>query len=301
MSPLCIELMSRIGLGTVQFGLDYGISNNRGKVSHSAVSGILSTAWEAGIRTVDTASLYGESEAVLGVTMAPSQPFRVVTKTPVITGSQVTNEDIESFRAALIESLRLLGLPSVYGLLLHHGNNLLLSGGQSLIRLLKDLKSEGMVARIGVSVYSCDEIDAILQTFVPDIVQIPFNVADRRLAQSGHLRKLKDLGVEIHARSLFLQGVLLQDPETLPDFFAPVKPDLMQFGDAARTHGLTRIEACLASAFAQPELDSLLLGVTHISELQQIISAVHHIASQDVAFSPDMTMPVPYIDPSQWP
>ena len=95
------DSISRIGLGTAQFGLDYGISNLRGKVAESNVSDILDHAWKTGVKILDTAKLYGDSEAVLGRLMAPKHQFKIITKTPTINRETITKEDARNFRAAL--------------------------------------------------------------------------------------------------------------------------------------------------------------------------------------------------------
>jgi len=295
------EPNNQIILGTAQFGLDYGIVNSRGKIAESGAQEILDRAWDSGIRALDTARLYGDSEAVLGKALAPEKPFNIVTKTPVINKALVTVEDAADFRGALESSLNLLGLGSVYGLMVHHARNLLLPGGQHLIGMLEKAKAEMLVDKIGISAYSGEEIDAILKIFIPDIIQLPFNIADQRLAASGHLAKLKGLGVEIHARSIFLQGVLLQDPDDLPEYFAPVRYDLKEFGIAANAQGLSRLEACFAFALAQSELDRLVVGVTCLSDLDEFLEALDLVGSKTIERPPFAAMKPQFTDPSQWP
>lgn len=292
---------SQISLGTAQFGFDYGISNVRGKIAESQVQEILDCAWNAGVRALDTARLYGDSEAVLGRAFTSEHNFRVTTKTPVINKKSITEEDAAVFRGAIDDSLNLLGLESLHGLMVHHSANLTLPGGQHLIRILQGAKAEMLVERIGVSVYSGDEIDATLEQFTPDFIQLPFSAADQRLVKSGHLTKLKNLGVEIQARSLFLQGVLLQDPDDLPEFFAPIRGDLEQFGKTAKDHGLTKLEACFAAALARPELDTIIVGITSISELDEILEAIDLVGSMAIERPPQVEMDHQFINPSEWP
>ena len=188
----------RIGLGTAQFGIDYGISNTIGRVPKARIIEILDSALVAGIPVLDTASSYGNSEVLIGNIIASEQPFRIITKTPVLAGQTVVKEDVQIITDSFTRSLERLKRTSLSGLLVHHGKNLMLSGGHYLVEALKELKQTGLVEKIGVSVYSGAEIDQVLTMFTPDIVQLPYNVVDLKLKQSGHLTKLKNLGIEIH-------------------------------------------------------------------------------------------------------
>jgi aryl-alcohol dehydrogenase-like predicted oxidoreductase len=296
------HLNSRIGLGSVQFGLDYGISNKSGQVTANIAKPIIERAADAGIRVLDTAACYGESETVLGRIVGGAARFRIVTKTPSATGDVISVEHVKDFESAFKASRDRLRKERVYGLLVHHGSDLLKPGGERLIRFLECQKAEDRTAKIGVSVYSGQEIDQILSLFTPDIVQLPFNLADRRLVKSGHLAKLKNLGVEIHARSLFLQGLLLMEIDELPAQFQPIKKELSRFSDSARTGGLSALEACLYAGLSQPELDILVVGVTKISELEQIIEACTR--TDQLTDDPDLYYPdiqnSRFLDPSQW-
>ena len=108
---------------------------------------------------------------------------------------------------------KISGRGNVYGLLAHHADDLLVPGGRRVFEEMQRLLEEGLVRKIGVSVYSGQQIDSILELYTPDIVQLPLNLFDQRLLESGHLEKLKRRGVEIHARSVFLQGLLLIEPD----------------------------------------------------------------------------------------
>lgn len=291
---------ARLGLGTVQFGLDYGVSNARGRVPPSDVVKVLHTAAAAGISVLDTAGLYGDSEIVLGACIAPNAGFRIVTKTPPVPDAVVTRADVNEFRTMFARSLERLKRKSIYGLLVHHGRDLLKPGADALIDVLRELKEAGLVERIGVSIYTGAEIDGILKRFTPDIIQLPINIVDQRLVASGHLAHLDTLGVEVHARSLFLQGLLLTDPGTLPAYFAPYADVLQDIADRARTHEFTPLEACLSFGFARPEIDVLLVGVTHPRELDDILAAVPRAAAGLFDTSAFSLSDEKLVDPSQW-
>ena len=296
-----VQNAKRLGLGTVQFGADYGISNARGRLSENEVRGILEYAGQCGITLLDTASLYGDSEAVLGRSLPAERGFRIVSKTPAAGNAVVDEAFCLEVEKALYRSLELLQQPSLYGLLIHDVKDLLKPGGERLLSTLQSFHSKGLVQKIGVSVYDAAQIDAVLEMFTPHIIQLPLSVADQRLRVSGHLKKLCACGVEIHARSLFLQGALLMDPQTLPQHFDPVRQHFTDFGLAAERAGLTRLQACLQFAFSLPEISTALVGVTSQEELAEIVSACGQ--SEELAFDADAFAlnDERYTNPLHWP
>jgi aryl-alcohol dehydrogenase-like predicted oxidoreductase len=211
----------KLALGTVQFGLDYGIANQSGQVSLTQASEVLALARLHGIADLDTAIAYGDAEARLG--QMGVQGFRVVTKLPQLPAALpagVADAGVWA-KAQLAASLQRLGLGGVYGLLLHSSADLVGPQGLALVQALVDLQDEGLVQKLGISIYAPSELDAVMTLARWDLVQAPFNLVDRRLQTSGWLQRLKDLDVEIHTRSAFLQGLLLTRAEVLPPKFLP--------------------------------------------------------------------------------
>jgi aryl-alcohol dehydrogenase-like predicted oxidoreductase len=264
---------SRLGLGTVQFGTAYGNSSKKGPVPEAAVEQILSRADAAGITLLDTATAYGRSERVLGAALPSRHGFRIVTKTPVWNHRSLTKAHGVALRNAFARSLEKLRQTSLYGLLLHDPTCLARPGCENVIEALHALRTEGLVQKIGVSIYRGSEIDATLAYFRPDIVQLPVNLLDQRLLRSGHVARLKGLGVELHARSLFLQGLLLMRLDELPAWTAPIRAPLVNLRAAVDGANLTPLQACIGFVAAQRELDSLIVGVTARAELAEIIEA----------------------------
>jgi aryl-alcohol dehydrogenase-like predicted oxidoreductase len=286
----------KLGLGTVQWGLDYGISNRDGKTTSDEVGLILAAATQSGIRVLDTAALYGDAEAVIG--QHPLDSFHVVTKTPRYARSEITPADADELLSTFKRSLVRLGTPAVYGLLAHHANDLLVPGGEYLIDAMLELKQAGEVGRVGVSVYDGGQIASILDRFTPDIVQLPVNVFDQRLIEDGSLDRLSALGVEIHARSVFLQGVLLMDQADIPDVLAPLFPNVEAWHTACRDQGLTPLQAALAFVCGLDAIHCCLVGVQNQSQLAACLWAAENahpfdargLASNDPAF----------VNPANW-
>lgn len=256
----------RLGLGTVQWGTVYGLANDNGITTGSEVSSILLAARDAGLVMLDTAALYGGAEAALGVHDLAN--FKVVTKTPRFATPSISKSQADELTATFYRSLEKLGVGSIYGLLIHHAEDLLSRGGNQLIERMQLLKLSGKVQRIGVSIYEKVQIDAVLKVFKPDIVQLPLNVLDQRLLVDGSLALLKSQNIEIHARSVFLQGLLLMNLHTQPDYFKPISPLLARWHAACAAQGLTPAQAALSFVRSIPEIDYCLIGVQSLAQFE---------------------------------
>lgn len=291
----------RIGLGTVQFGLDYGITNPNGQVSETEAGQILRAAREAGIETLDTAHLYGESEAVIG-RLSHATGFHIVTKTPKFDRIESPLEAAAELDRALQLSLQRLGRLRVDALLLHDANDLLGKRGGALWAAMEGAKARGTVGKIGISVYHGEQIDQALQRFPIEIVQIPYNPLDTRLIEGGQLERLRFAGVEIHARSLFLQGLLLKDCADIAPRFGPLRPAIGELHGWAARHGLTPLQAIMSIALRVDAIDRFIIGITSATELQDIVNALEIAEGvhREANFASSAAMHPSYLDPSRW-
>ena len=258
---------AEIGLGAAQFGLDYGISNLRGRVPEEEVRLILDTAAVNGLGVVDTAPVYGDSERVLGRSWPFPSPFRVVTKTVPV------DEGLDRVETRARRSLERMGLSRGYAILVHSADDLLGPDGQALWDRLRGLRDEGLFQKIGVSAYGSDEPVLLARRFRPDVMQLPCSLLDQRLDRGGALRALADLGVEIHLRSVFLQGLLFLDRDQLPAGLVDAGPRLSRIRRALAEAGADPLQAALAYAQTRPEAAAVILGVTSAAELRAILAA----------------------------
>ena len=270
---------SKLALGTVQFGLAYGATHRGGRVSDAEVEAILARAAAAGIDTLDTASAYGESEAVIG--QAGSTGFQIVTKTwpvrsPVFDAAAETEVALR-FEQSLVKLRR----ARVDALLAHDSQDLLCGGGGRLWALMQRWKEQGRAGKIGVSVYDADELEAVLARFPVEIVQLPLNVLDQRFARSGMLAKLQKAGIEAHARSVFLQGLLLIAPDDTPPRLAHLKPWLRNWQAACAAAGAQPLAAALAFAAGQPGVTRAVIGVQSAAHLDEVLTAAGAGAALD--------------------
>lgn len=287
----------KVALGTAQFGMPYGVANRSGQITPAAATEMLRYAAASGIDMLDTAASYGTSEACLG--KAGVEGFRLVTKLSAHPDGLEETEIATWAEREMRSSLDRLGVSDCYGLLLHRPGQLLGQSGQELYRSLQSLKERGYVSKIGVSIYGPDELEAILPRYPVDIVQVPVNVLDRRLDVSGWEGRLKDLGVEIHARSVFLQGLLLLRREEIPQRFSPWFPVLDEWHRWLAESGLTALEACLTFLARRESVDRIVVGADGLNQLEEIVTALR---GQTSCEAPKIACDDEHlINPSCWP
>ena len=289
--------ISKVGLGTVQWGCNYGISNNDGQTPIDEVKNILQLAKNAGISILDTASLYGTAESILGE--FDLSRFRIVTKTPRFSSNAISIDHANVVIHTFHDSLSKLRVESLHGLLIHDVNDIFKLNGGYLIDALRSLKSQGLVSKIGVSIYDSNDLKKTLNVFVPDIVQLPFSVLDQRMLTDGTIHLLNSLGIEIHARSVFLQGLLLMDPASLPDYFTPWASYLSIWHNLCRDKEISPITAALNFPCSFSEISCSLVGVQNSVQLKDIIYPVKDFIDFD--YQSLSCTDLRLIDPRRWP
>jgi aryl-alcohol dehydrogenase-like predicted oxidoreductase len=254
----------KLALGTVQFGLDYGVTNYNGQVTIGEVKNILDYAKDKSIDTLDTASGYGNSEQVLGAIGVNN--YRIITKTTPL------KNGIDGVIKGFYQSLDNLNVEQVDGLLIHNIDDTKDKRFGDLFHKLNELKEERVIKKIGFSAYTPEQVDFLLENFDFDLIQVPFNVFDTRLVEGGQLKALKKRNIEIHARSVFLQGVLLS-LDSLSDYFTTWDAQFEQYQELVREKELSLLEYALNFALNTQELDKILVGVDSVDQLTDIVNA----------------------------
>lgn len=287
-------MTSRLALGTVQFGLPYGVANISGQVRSYEAAAILQQAWAAGVDTLDTAIAYGGSEQRLGEIGV--EGWHVVSKLPAMPSGC---KDIAGWVQEAVKcSLRRLNIDCLYGLLLHRPQQLLEPGGEDLYAALAGLKDKGLVGKIGVSIYDPEELDRLWLHFQLDLVQAPFNILDRRIETSGWLTRMRRAGTEVHIRSVFLQGLLLMGAARKPQKFDRWNPLWDRWDRWLKEQEVTPLQACLGFVLSQQEIGRVVVGVDNRGQLQEILDAAEVGVPQPPDFlktdDPDL------INPSRW-
>jgi aryl-alcohol dehydrogenase-like predicted oxidoreductase len=284
----------KLALGTAQFGLPYGVSNQLGQVSLPAVKAMLQLASSHSIDMLDTAIAYGGSESHLG--QAGTSAFKVVSKLPEV---PATCADISAWvQDQVAGSLARLGINSLYGLLLHKPEQLLGEEGNEIYKALLRVKRFGNIQKIGVSIYDPQQLDELIARYSFDIVQAPLNLVDRRLHTSGWLNRLAFEGVEVHARSAFLQGLLLMQHGSRPSYFAQWPDVWAKWHDWLSSHDVSAVQACVAYPLSLAGVSRVLVGADSPDQLEQIIIAA---AQTPIADLPNLQSPDEnLVNPARW-
>jgi aryl-alcohol dehydrogenase-like predicted oxidoreductase len=263
--------MNKLALGTAQFGMDYGIGSSPGKLSISEVKKILEYAKSTNIDMLDTASAYGNSEKTLGKLNVDE--FHVVTKTRHFNVLKITDDDLTLLNRDFDQSLKDLKLDSVYGLLIHNADDLMKPGASKIIEFIQNLKKTNKIKKIGVSIYENKHLNFVLENFDIDLVQIPLNIFDRRLIDNGMLKLLSQKGLEVHARSIFLQGLLLLENSSRPRKFDRWGSLWKSWSEWLNDYKISPLEASIRYAMSFSEISKVLVGIDSINQLIEIVDA----------------------------
>lgn len=259
--------MNKLALGTVQFGMKYGINNQTGQVGKKDVLTMLRFAGDNGIDVLDTAHAYGESETVLGETLPESgHTFRIVSKYP----AKPAGDPDATFNS----TLRRLKLESIYGYLFHDFKTCL--DHPEILDRMAEWKSAGKVEKTGFSIYYPSELDTILEKGFPfQLIQFPYSVFDQRFRD--YIPRLHSQGVEIHVRSVFLQGLVFMNPGEMHPRFKKIKNKLLALREISGKNGIPLPALCLNFAAANPGISRVVMGVDNPDNLRENISDLSYL------------------------
>lgn len=284
----------KLALGTVQFGLNYGIANQQGQISHDEAKSIMEHARASGMDTLDTAIAYGDSEMRLGEIGVTD--WQVVSKLPAIPAecSDLSQWVVDSVK----ESMGRLKVEKLQGLLLHRPQQLLEKDGDQLYRVLQQVKQDGLVQKIGISIYDPSELDTLCNRYQLDLVQAPFNIFDHRLVDTGWLQRLAEQSTELYVRSVFLQGLLLMSPTVRPKKFARWDSLWSKYDNWLMHTGLTPLQACLRYALSFSEINKVIIGVESPNQLKEILQAT--VGSMPQVPKELQTHDIDLLNPARW-
>lgn len=261
--------ISALSLGTVQLGLNYGVNNADGKPSQEEANKILDCALANGINTLDTAGAYGDSEAVIGnwrKTVEPTKRPFIVTKAAGLDHSSLDALRNNLYRC-VEESKKQLGVDRLDVLMLHHFDDYICDK-DNVIRVMQELKESGEVRFIGASAYSHHDY-AELASAGFDATQIPLNIFDWDQIENGGLKKLRESGMMIFVRSVYLQGLVFQDPDHLAPHMEFAKETLVKFRKLCYKYNITPASLALSYALSLPGVTSLVLGSEKAVQVEQ--------------------------------
>lgn len=254
-------MKTRIGLGTVQFGLAYGINNQEGQISIDGVNTILDRCYSEGIEVIDTAQEYGESEDRLGRFFINKKFGKVISKFRIKTNDLPMRSNLEN-------SLRKLNLPSLYAFMYHDFNDYQLN--KETYNELIELKKEGRIQHIGFSLYYPYQLEEIIHLENFDIVQVPYNIFDKRF--EPYFKVLKDKGVLIHTRSTFLQGLFFKELDQVDSYFQPIQHQLIKIHEICVEYQISIGVLALQFVLMNKYIDNVILGVDSEKNLIELLN-----------------------------
>lgn len=272
---------SKIIIGGAQFGMKYGIANTKGKVGNEEVRNILKVAKENSVEFIDTAIAYGQSEEVIGD--AGVGDMKIITKIPKIP------EHIHDIKSWVIDniyqSLGRLKKRQLYAILLHEPRQLKERNGHLIYGALLEAKDRKIVQKIGLSIYDPTELEPILKKYEIDIIQAPVNIFDQRLIDSGWLDKLKKLHIEVHARSVFLQGLLVMPNHRRPRYFEKWSQIWKRYEAWLKIQEHNAVDLCLNFVLSNPQIDGVVIGIDDLKQFHEIIGCERKNIQQSIKFA----------------
>jgi uncharacterized protein len=265
---------NKLILGTVQFGLNYGINNTIGQLEKNQVLELLKIAFNQGIRFLDTAELYGDAHEIIGDFHKKNKKlkFKVITKFP----HNIKNDSIKSKVFDYIDILNVTTLE----VLMFHSFDSFRSNYKSL-EVLKELKRNGFIGHIGVSVYTNTQLESLLNEDLITVVQLPFNLLDNFNVRGELLDKLKKKGKIIHTRSVFLQGLFFKNINDKTAIVQKLKTELELLKQLTIELNCSMEELALSYSLSQQNIDNIIIGVDSIFQLKNNVRAASYKIEQE--------------------
>tara|TARA_B100001939_G_C16945819_1_gene620276 strand:+ start:3730 stop:4587 length:858 start_codon:yes stop_codon:yes gene_type:complete len=251
----------KIGLGSVQWGVDYGIANETGIPSDKELVKIVQLAKSNNINLIDTAISYGKSQIQIGKFCDLN--FKIVSK--------LLCKSDDNVKEQIDRSLNELNRKKIYSCLFHDPLELLKN--PDMWKDLENQKQIGKIKKIGFSLYRLDDLESLLENnLIPDIVQIPYNCLNTEF--NTVFKYLKNINIEIHARSIFFQGLLFCNPNKLPKYLSVYKPIINKLKKIADNNNLKIYEMALLFAFQNEYIDNFIIGIETKKQLAECIDII---------------------------
>jgi aryl-alcohol dehydrogenase-like predicted oxidoreductase len=260
-------MIDKFIFGTAQWGFKYGIASC-GVPNLKEIEEIIKLGYLNDILYLDTAYAYGNSEQNIISSNGLREKNRIITKIPPIDGCINASKILDlknNFLASPIHQF----VGGVYGLLIHRGLDLKKKNAKLLWEFVTDLKDRGLVNKIGASFYNLNDLIDVTNEFDLDIVQVPVNIVDQRFLHENILQEIHARGIEVHARSVFLQGMLLnlQKYSQIPNFL-----QLQTLFDYIRRNDLDPYDFCLSYVLSIPYVSKVIVGVENIEQTRKLIN-----------------------------
>lgn len=259
-------------LGTVQFGMNYGIQGN-GRLDADSVETMLEYAYANGIEILDTAAVYGDAENILGRILHRNKKlsrFNIVSK---LAPNAFDGVDSCEWRKVAVQNAeksgKTLGVPKLHSFLFHNASYIF---DPQAVDALQAVCDQGIADRIGVSIYTPVEAMKALEYKSIKVIQIPYNVFDSRLDRCGFFEKAQEQDVLIFARSSLLQGLVMMDPDRLPENVRFAENSLRTFLKICERYQCSPLEAAVGYVGCNPRIDYVVFGADNSRQLQEYLS-----------------------------
>ncbi len=259
------QKISKLSLGTVQFGLDYGIANSEGKPSQNCINEIVNHIYEHNINCFDTAQDYGNSEEVLGKSLVDKSDIVIVSKLK----SELFEENLDKNISKTLDNLQ---QKTIFGLLLHD-SQLLYRWSQKHSFSVQQLLDDKKIDYFGVSIYSNKDFELAINNDNIQIIQIPFNLFDQRAVTQRWLKRAKEANKLIFIRSIFLQGLFFMNKDELKGNLAKAKPYLERLKELEHKFNLSTAELAMAYVESVAKESVLLFGCDSLAQAKENISS----------------------------
>ena len=284
-------LNKKLCLGTAQFGMNYGISNNSGKTKNNELNKIFSILKEKNINFLDTSMNYGDSYNILKKQNLKN--FNIISKIPKIT----KKNKVESLILKKVQlSLKKLKIDNFYGILLHNQDDMMSSKSDEIYKALNQLKKDKKIKKIGLSIYNFDDAIKILTKYKFDIIQCPYNVIDRRLEKQRFKNFIFKNKIEIHVRSIFMQGLLLMKKRPLK--FKKYEKIFHAWDEITNKNKINSVLHALNFVMQNKIINKIIIGIENSSQLKDILNNYKKL---NCNYSKKiMSMDINLINPSNW-
>jgi aryl-alcohol dehydrogenase-like predicted oxidoreductase len=258
--------LHKLGLGTAQFGLDQP-PGPRGRPRDAEARDILSTAGRSGMGVLDVARQGVTADNLLRGAFPQPNPFKIT-----LTCARA-DRGPDAVEAELRAQMLRLGVERVHAIVVSSATDLFTAQGPALWERLRALKDLGLCRKIGVPVYASDDPVGVARRFKPDIVQAPASLLDQRLLLDGSLATIAELGVEVHLRSIFLNGVLFLPPDRAPSHLKAAAGRISRARRLIAEGRSDPLQAALGFALTRPEASAVMVGVTSAAEMSAVVAA----------------------------
>ncbi|HLY80531.1 MAG TPA: aldo/keto reductase [Caulobacteraceae bacterium] len=256
--------LRKLGLGASQFPVGASL---RGRPPEAEVRDMLIAAARADLGFLDAGGAAPSCEGMLGEHLPRPVPMGVLIRS--VRGDRGPDAVEAEVRASLMR----LKLTKARAVVVQSASDLFAPAGPALWDRLKMLRDEGLFDQVGVCAYASDDPVGVARRFKPDLLQAPASLLDQRLLLDGSLMTVREMGIEVHLRSIFLNGLLFLPPDRVP---AQLKGAAGRLSRARRMIAEGRsdpLQAALGFALSRPEADAVIVGAGSSSELSAVIAA----------------------------